>query len=131
MDWPISWQKVKDSSDNTGGGSGSGLPVIDLRKYVVSYDEVAPITDETVSALLDSAAQAESPIIAKFKTKPDSNGNMPLDEIVMICVVGYSIQEDSRRDALFAGYAPPTGFVISRLDGRWVITCVDYTPATA
>ena len=25
MDWPISWQKVKDN-----GGSGSGLPVLDL-----------------------------------------------------------------------------------------------------
>ena len=128
MDWPISWQKVKD---NAGGGSGGGLPVIDLREYVVSYDAVAPITDETVSALLDSAAQAGSPIIAKFKTKPDSNGNMPLDEIVIICSVGYGILEDSSRDTYFAGYVPPTGFAISRVDGRWVIVCVDYSPATA
>ena len=105
--------------------------MIDLRKYVVSYDEVAPITDETVSALLDSAAQAESPIIAKFKTKPDSNGNMPLDEIVTICSVGYSLLEDSSRDASFGGYVPPSGFAISRLDGRWVIICVAYPPATA
>ena len=104
--------------------------MIDLREYVVSYDEVAPITDETVSALLDSAAQAESPIIAKFKTKPDSNGNMPLDEIVTICSVGYSLLEDSTRDASFGAYAPPTGFAIFRLDGRWKITCMDYSPAT-
>ena len=130
MDWPISWQKVKDTSDNTGGGSGGGLPVIDLREYVVSYDESASITDETVSALLDSAAQAESPIIAKFKTKPDSNGNMPLDEIVAICSVGYSLLEDSTRDASFGAYVPPTGFAILRLDGRWEIFCVDYSPAT-
>ena len=114
-----------------GGGSGSGLPVIDLRKYVVSYDEAAPITDETISALLDSAAQAESPIIAKFKTKPDSNGNMPLDEIVAICSVGYESLEDSSRDASFAVYIPPVGFAILRLDGRWTIFCVAYTTATA
>ena len=130
MDWPISWQKVKDN----GGGSGSGLPVLDLREYVVSYDDVAPITDETVSALLDSAAQAESPIIAKFKTKPDSNGVAPPNEVVTICSVGYFADVASVGSSMepsFCGYIPDAAFGIVRLDGRWVISCLAYPPATA
>ena len=105
--------------------------MIDLREYVVSYDEVAPITDETVSALLDSAAQAESPIIAKFKTKPDSNGISPPNEVVIICSVGYDPLEDSSMDATFVGYVPEAAFAIFRLDGRWTIVCAAYPPATA
>ena len=66
MDWPISWQKVKDSSGNTGGGSGSGLPAIDFSKYVLpeGSQSMIAITDPT-----DLAALAElngMPFIAKF-----------------------------------------------------------------
>ena len=85
MDWPISWQKVKDSSDNTGGGSGSGLPVIDLTKYVLpaGSQSMIAITDPT-----DLAALAElngMPFIAKFaQTHIISEGHTFTDMYTMV-----------------------------------------------
>ena len=68
MDWPISWQKVKDSSDNTGGGSGSGLPVVDLSKYVLSENlpAGAQITDASDIEVLTQLQTEGKPFIAKF-----------------------------------------------------------------
>ena len=65
MDWPISWQKVKD---NAGGGSGSGLPVIDLSKYVLSENlpAVAQITDAADIEVLTQLQTEGKPFIAKF-----------------------------------------------------------------
>lgn len=85
MDWPISWQKVKDSSDNAGGGSGSGLPVIDLRKYVLPEgpQPVAVVTDPT-----DLAALAElngMPFIGKFaQTRNIGTGTPFTDTYTMV-----------------------------------------------
>ena len=98
MDWPISWQKVKDSSDNAGGGSGSGLPVIDLSKYVLPEGSPAEaqITDPT-----DLAALAElngMPFIGKFaQTRNIGTGTPFTDTYTM--VMNYSNGFD------FEGYA--------------------------
>lgn len=68
MDWPISWQKVKDSSGNTGGGSGSGLPVVDLSKYVLpeTLPATAAITDASDIEVLTQLQTEGKPFIAKF-----------------------------------------------------------------
>ena len=68
MDWPISWQKVKDSSDNAGEGSGSGLPVVDLSKYVLSENlpAVAHITDVSDIEVLEKLQTEGKPFVAKF-----------------------------------------------------------------
>lgn len=98
MDWPISWQKVKDLSCNTGGGSGSGLPVIDLSKYVLpeGSQSEAEITDPT-----DLAALAElngMPFIGKFaQTRNIGTGTPFTDTYTM--VMNYSDDFD------FVGYA--------------------------
>ena len=98
MDWPISWQKVKDSSGNTGGGSGSGLPVIDLSKYVLpeGSQSTAVITDPT-----DLAALAElngMPFIRKFARTHNIGTGTPVTDTYTM-VMNYANGFD------FSGYA--------------------------
>ena len=51
-----------------GGGSGSGLPVVDLSKYVLSENlpAVAQITDAADIEVLTQLQTAGTPLIAKF-----------------------------------------------------------------
>ena len=98
MDWPISWQKVKDSSSNTGGGSGSGLPVIDLSKYVLSEGSSASarITDAA-----DLAALAElngMPFIGKFAKTRNIGTDTPFTNT-------YTMVMNYANDFDFTGYA--------------------------
>lgn len=98
MDWPISWQKVKDSSSNTGGGSGSGLPVIDLSKYVLpeGSQSTAVITDQT-----DLAALAElngMPFIGKFAQTRNIGTDTPFTNT-------YTMVMNYANDFDFLGYA--------------------------
>ena len=98
MDWPISWQKVKDSSGNTGGGSGSGFPVIDLSKYVLpeGSGSTAVITDPT-----DLAALAElngMPFIGKFAQTRNIGTDTPFTNT-------YTMVMNYANDFDFVGYA--------------------------
>ena len=117
MDWPISWQKVKDTSDNTGEGSGSGLPVIDLSKYVLpeGSQSTAVITDPT-----DLAALAElngMPFIGKFARTRNIGTGTPFTNT-------YTMVMNYANDFDFVGYAGdifPIGIQIMDAGGYMTI----------
>ena len=71
MDWPISWQKVKDLSNNTGGGgSGSGFPVIDLTGTRFPPFSGDPVNSEIEldQASIDTLREmhGKGPIVVKY-----------------------------------------------------------------
>lgn len=69
MEWPISWNDVKEALDN---GSGGGLPVVELETLLPM--DAAPVNlTEADSAKIREIAKTESvPFVLKFR---DSNGN--------------------------------------------------------
>ena len=117
MDWPISWQKVKDSSSNTGGGSGSGLPVIDLTKYVLpeSSPSMIAITDPTDLAALEELNRM--PFIGKFaQTHIISEGHTFTDTYTM--VMNYANGFDFEG---YAGNITASAIIIADVGGNMTI----------
>ena len=118
MDWPISWQKVKDASGNTGGGSGSGLPMIDLTKYVLHEGSPgsAQITDAADIEVLETLLLEEKPIIAKI-AQAYTNGGAIVNDI-------YCFLANYIRAAYLIGFVGTMGasiFLIRKQEGAWSI----------
>ena len=122
MDWPISWQKVKDSSDNTGGGSGSGLPVIDLSKYVLPKNPpvAAQITDASDIEVLEKLQLEGKPFIVKIAQLSDG------DEGAFTCIHCLLMNYTNIGDGgAFIGSIYIEDFVILKRGDVWNIKTID------
>lgn len=119
MDWPISWQKVKDSSDNAGGGSGSGLPVIDLREYNLVGGGANKLEGDVFGAT-DVRAMEDlnrMPFIAQFiydSATPNDDGEWIIDKYTVVMnYINASIYPNS--DSPFNGYVGNAGNMVFKI----------------
>ena len=126
MDWPISSQKVKD---NAGGGSGSGLPVLDLTATPFSSFVEGPSEIELTRDAIDALCgmRGHGPIIVKYKPSAETPDGVYL-QIILTEAFGVLVSVYSGMGVISDGLTVPVIMVIapedldSAYEGKWTAT---------